>query len=175
VTTEKQMRLDLDVQGLMLGAGLTVEKVKAEICPGCPFKTPFCQWLLEKVWTPDSDVSFICKGMRLGLFKAIEVKSVPDKVKARIIQTEQLKFELPTENQPIEAAVWCESQERKDMSLRPFYSYDFTTFNTNINPTTAKRSPTHLAYGLNSFHYFLPPMKKCGSSYLVEFSFSRIT
>jgi len=40
-------------------------------------------------------------------------------VKARIIQTAQLKFELPTENQPIEAAVWCEPQERKDMSLCP--------------------------------------------------------
>ena len=40
-------------------------------------------------------------------------------MRARIIQTGQLKFELPTENQPIEAAVWCEPQERNDMSLRP--------------------------------------------------------
>jgi len=40
-------------------------------------------------------------------------------VKAKIIQTGQLKFELPTENQPVEAVVWCEPQERKDMSLRP--------------------------------------------------------
>ena len=36
-----------------------------------------------------------------------------------LIQTTQLKFELSTENQPIEATVWCEPQERKDMSLHP--------------------------------------------------------
>ena len=40
-------------------------------------------------------------------------------MRARIIETAQLKFELPTENQPIEATVWCEPQERKDMSLHP--------------------------------------------------------
>lgn len=40
-------------------------------------------------------------------------------MRARIIQTAQLKFELPTENQPIGTAVWCEPQERKDMSLCP--------------------------------------------------------
>ena len=38
--------LPLDVQGLIIGTDLTREKVIAEICPECPFKTPFCQWLL---------------------------------------------------------------------------------------------------------------------------------
>ena len=40
-------------------------------------------------------------------------------MKAKIIQTGQLKFEFPTENRPVEATVWCEPQERKDMSLCP--------------------------------------------------------
>ena len=40
-------------------------------------------------------------------------------MRARIIETAQLKFELPTENQPVEALVWCEPQERKTMSLYP--------------------------------------------------------
>ena len=40
-------------------------------------------------------------------------------MRARTIETAQLKFELPTGNQPIEAVVWCEPQERKDMSLGP--------------------------------------------------------
>ena len=66
----EQMRLDLDVQGLMLGLGLTREKVIAEICPDCPFKTPICQWMLEKVWLPSSDVAFVCKGMRAWVTKS---------------------------------------------------------------------------------------------------------
>ena len=66
----EQMRLTLDMQGLMIGADLTVEKVKASICPECPFKTPFCQWLLEKVWLPGSNVGFICKGMRAWIIQS---------------------------------------------------------------------------------------------------------
>jgi len=62
----EQMRLLLDVQGLLIGADLTREKVIAEICPGCPFKADFCQWLLEKVWLPDEKARFVCKGMGLG-------------------------------------------------------------------------------------------------------------
>ena len=66
----EQMRLDLAMQGLLLGAGLSVEKVKAEICPSCPFKTPICQWLQEKVWLAGSDTSFVCKGMRAWVTKS---------------------------------------------------------------------------------------------------------
>ena len=60
----EQMRLPLDVQGLLIGIDLTREKVIAEICPECPFKQPFCQWMLEKVWLPGEGVRFICPGMR---------------------------------------------------------------------------------------------------------------
>lgn len=67
---EKEEQLPLEVQGLLIGAGLTREKVIAEICPSCPFKTFFCQWLLEKVWLPGSDVNFVCKGMRAWVTKS---------------------------------------------------------------------------------------------------------
>ncbi len=65
----EQMRLDLDVQGLMLGAGLTAEKVKAEICPECPFKTSICEWRM-KLWLDDPDLAFVCKGMRAWVTKS---------------------------------------------------------------------------------------------------------
>lgn len=66
----EQMRLPLDVQGLLIGADLTREKVIAEICPECPFKTPFCQWMLEKVWLPGEKARFVCKGMRAWVTKS---------------------------------------------------------------------------------------------------------
>ena len=55
---------EVEMKGLLIGADLTKEKVIAEICPECPFKTPFCQWLLENVWLPDEKARFVCKGMR---------------------------------------------------------------------------------------------------------------
>ena len=63
-------KLDLDVQGLLIGANLTREKVIAEICPSCPFQTPICQWLLEKVWLPDEKARFACPGMRAWIIQS---------------------------------------------------------------------------------------------------------
>lgn len=62
--------LPLDVQGLIIGADLPVEKVKAEICPECPFKTPLCQWLQKEVWLPDSRVGVVCPGIRAWVTKS---------------------------------------------------------------------------------------------------------
>ncbi len=67
---DKDFITEVEMKGLLLGLGLTVEKVKGEICPECPFKTPFCQWLQEKVWLPDSGVSFVCPGMRVWVTKS---------------------------------------------------------------------------------------------------------
>ena len=66
----EQMRLNLDMQGLMLGAGLTREKVKAEICPECPFKTSYCEWMLEEVLLDKPNLAFVCKGMRAWVTKS---------------------------------------------------------------------------------------------------------
>lgn len=60
----------VEMKGLMLGAELSPEVVSKEICPQCPLKTPFCQWMLEKVWLPDSNVGFVCKGMRAWVTKS---------------------------------------------------------------------------------------------------------
>jgi hypothetical protein len=61
---------EVEMKGLLIGTDLTREKVIAEICPECPFKTPFCQWLLEKVWLPDEKARFVCKGMRAWVTKS---------------------------------------------------------------------------------------------------------
>ena len=59
---------ELQMLGLTQGANLPLEKVENEICPECPFKTPFCEFYLQ-MWKHLNElagevVSFVCKGMR---------------------------------------------------------------------------------------------------------------
>jgi len=58
--------IELQMHGLMQGANLPLQQVRDEICPECPYKTDFCEFMmrihievLEKEGT-----TFVCKGMR---------------------------------------------------------------------------------------------------------------
>ncbi len=61
---DKDFIREVEMKGLLIGIHLTREKVIAEICPECTFKTPFCQWMLEEVLLDKPDLAFVCKGMR---------------------------------------------------------------------------------------------------------------
>ena len=63
-TMAKDFMREVEIKGLMLGIELGPEVVSREICPQCPFKTEFCQWLLENVWLPGGEVRFACPGVR---------------------------------------------------------------------------------------------------------------
>jgi len=55
---------EVEMKGLTLGAELPAQKVYEEICPECPFKTSYCEWMLEEVLLDKPDLAFVCKGMR---------------------------------------------------------------------------------------------------------------
>jgi len=70
VAKRKKVRMDegfireVEMKGLTLGAELPAQKVYAEICPECPFKTGFCVFIMS-LWLEKPDTSgFVCKGMR---------------------------------------------------------------------------------------------------------------
>lgn len=56
----------IEMNGLMLGANLTAEKVKEEVCPQCSFQQPICKWRLN-LWLADSNTTFVCPGMRVWI------------------------------------------------------------------------------------------------------------
>ena len=57
--------LPLELQGLMLGANLSLEEVKEKICPECEFHTSFCDFMLAiHLSHVENGLSFVCKGMR---------------------------------------------------------------------------------------------------------------
>ena len=59
---------EVEMEGLLIGANLTREKVIAEICPECPFKTGFCEFRM-KLWLDDPHLASVCKGMRAWVRK----------------------------------------------------------------------------------------------------------
>lgn len=44
----------------------TSQDVKNDLCPECPFKTGFCQWLLS-IESEIPDSRSICKGMMMSI------------------------------------------------------------------------------------------------------------
>lgn len=54
---------ELELRRLMLGGGIAPAKVRADICPGCPHRTPFCAMRMEIVKDRD-DMRASCKGTR---------------------------------------------------------------------------------------------------------------
>lgn len=54
----------LEMKRLLSGLkGLSHEKVKAEICPQCPFRSGICDFMMELALN-DVNIRFACRGMR---------------------------------------------------------------------------------------------------------------
>jgi len=62
----KNIPVELQILGLTQGANLPLERVRNELCPECPFKTPFCEFMLRIHMDEleSKGITFVCKGMR---------------------------------------------------------------------------------------------------------------
>jgi len=59
----ENLSLELEMRRLMLGCHIPPAKVHSTICPGCPYRTPFCAWRMEFAKDND-DMRAGCKGTR---------------------------------------------------------------------------------------------------------------
>ena len=57
---------NLQIRGLMQGSSLPLKQVKEDICPECPYKTAFCEFMmkLHMDGLADKGLRFVCQGMR---------------------------------------------------------------------------------------------------------------
>jgi len=60
---DKDSIREVEMKGLTLGAELPAQKVYEEICPGCPFKTGYCEFRMS-LSLAHPELRFVCKGMR---------------------------------------------------------------------------------------------------------------
>jgi len=63
---------ELQMLGLTQGANLPLKQVKDELCPECPFKTPFCEFMMRIHIDElaNEGLTFVCKGMRHWVTKS---------------------------------------------------------------------------------------------------------
>jgi len=54
---------ELELRRLMQGADIPLDKVREEVCPGCPYRTPFCDFHMA-LSLDIPGARFTCKGMR---------------------------------------------------------------------------------------------------------------
>ena len=61
--------LDIELKRLMQGAEIPIDKVYQEICPGCAFKTGFCE-IRMAISLENAEIGFVCRGMRAYVAKS---------------------------------------------------------------------------------------------------------
>jgi hypothetical protein len=71
-TKREDFETELELRRLMLGGDIPPAKVRSEICPGCPFRTPFCDFHMSIILVKDNEnARTSCKGTRAWVIERI--------------------------------------------------------------------------------------------------------